>query len=266
LLTDGEVSSFEKVTKWLEEKQKSKNIRLFPVGVGFAVSQSNIRALANAGGGISSFCIPGEDVPMKISNQLKHIFCSLEKLDFRFNFDKSPLSAPVKFNPVTAGDRVLVYALLEEDLKGTVTLSGTLQDGKPYEIKLTCDVSNGFRLGKMIHRLAARAIIKDLQDKNSPEDSVLPLATTFCLASKYTSFVAVEERTEAEKEKIKQEHAQKMVQKMEIEGSKSKRDGDKKMETKVRYSKRRRFVLQNQAEGPRTFCAHRCEKCSSRVY
>eukprot|EP01027_Heterolobosea_sp_BB2_P019716 GEZU01027745.1.p1 GENE.GEZU01027745.1~~GEZU01027745.1.p1 ORF type:complete len:365 (+),score=122.52 GEZU01027745.1:467-1561(+) len=58
-----------------------------------------------------------------------------------------------------------------------------------------------FTSGNVVHRLAARALIKQLEKQQSEsgsypnaKDEIVRLATRYCVASKYTSFVAVEQR------------------------------------------------------------------------
>lgn len=52
--------------------------------------------------------------------------------------------------------------------------------------------------GKVLHRLCARALIKQLEEKEQPDEkAITDLAIKYSLGSRFTSFVAVEDRKEA---------------------------------------------------------------------
>jgi hypothetical protein len=81
------------------------------------------------------------------------------------------------------------------------TLHATGADG-PVSFKAHIDSSN-IRTSRLIHILAARRRIRDLEERDIEDESIrseiFKLATTYSLASRYTSFVAIEIQPETKK-------------------------------------------------------------------
>ncbi|CAG8717164.1 3021_t:CDS:2 [Funneliformis mosseae] len=118
--------------------------------------------------------------------------------------------APYSIPPIYPGVRFVVYCILEKDIepRQVITLDATSQDG-PMKLDISLDPVT--LQGLKIHRLAARKLIQDLDDGNSflhkhPKNSgkhipaslvkehIVNLGKTFNLASKHTSFIAIDER------------------------------------------------------------------------
>ncbi|CAG8558080.1 9226_t:CDS:10 [Funneliformis caledonium] len=118
--------------------------------------------------------------------------------------------APYSIPPIYPGVRFVVYCILEKDIepRQVITLDATSQDG-PMKLDISLDPVT--LQGLKIHRLAARKLIQDLDDGNSflhkhpknsgkhipaslVKDHIVNLGKTFNLASKHTSFIAIDER------------------------------------------------------------------------
>ncbi|PKC76294.1 hypothetical protein RhiirA1_528033 [Rhizophagus irregularis] len=118
--------------------------------------------------------------------------------------------APYIIPPIYSGVRFIVYCILEKNIEPwkAITLKATSQDG-PMKLDIPLDPVT--LQGSKIHRLAARKLIQDLNDKKSfihkhpknankhipdslVKEHIVKLAKTFNLASKYTSFIAIDER------------------------------------------------------------------------
>ncbi|GBB90903.1 hypothetical protein RclHR1_00180041 [Rhizophagus clarus] len=118
--------------------------------------------------------------------------------------------APYIIPPIYPGVRFIVYCILEKNIEPckVITLKATSQDGP---IKLDIPLDPVTLQGLKIHRLAARKLIQDLDDEKSfihkhPENAnkhipdslvkehIVKLGKTYNLASKYTSFIAIDER------------------------------------------------------------------------
>ncbi|GBB90883.1 hypothetical protein RclHR1_00180021 [Rhizophagus clarus] len=124
--------------------------------------------------------------------------------------DTKVQQAPYIIPPIYPGVRFIVYCILEKNIEPckVITLKAVSQDG-PMKLDIPLDPVT--LQGSKIHRLAARKLIQDLDDEKSfihkhPKNTnkhipaslikehIVKLGKTFNLASKYTSFIAIDER------------------------------------------------------------------------
>lgn len=121
--------------------------------------------------------------------------------------------APYRLPPVFSGQRVIVYGVFGGDVADAqVTLKAATPKG-PFTTSVPLSAAAS-QPGKLIFRLASRALIRDLTEKRSymhdnaykltgkyKEEDVkketIALSIASGVASSLTSFVAVEERSEA---------------------------------------------------------------------
>ncbi|GES73068.1 von Willebrand factor A domain-containing protein DDB_G0267758-like [Rhizophagus clarus] len=118
--------------------------------------------------------------------------------------------APYIIPPIYPGVRFIVYCILKKNIEPckVITLKAVSQDG-PMKLDIPLDPVT--LQGSKIHRLAARKLIQDLDDEKSfihkhpkntkkhipaslVKEHIVKLGKTFNLASKYTSFIAIDER------------------------------------------------------------------------
>ncbi|CAG8573614.1 26220_t:CDS:2 [Dentiscutata erythropus] len=118
--------------------------------------------------------------------------------------------APFLIPPIYPGTRFIVYCILEKgiELCKEIILSAISNDG-PMKLSITLDPV--ILQGSKIHTLTARKLIQDLEDgtsfihkhqsnsgKTIPNslirEQVVNLGVTYSLASKHTSFLAIDER------------------------------------------------------------------------
>ncbi|CAG8506406.1 2686_t:CDS:10, partial [Dentiscutata heterogama] len=118
--------------------------------------------------------------------------------------------APFVIPPIYPGVRFIVYCILEKGVEACkeITLSATSHDGP---MKLSIPLDPVTLQGSKIHTLAARKLIQDLDDGTSfihkhPRNSgklipislireqIVKLGIMYRLASKYTNFLAIDER------------------------------------------------------------------------
>lgn len=209
LLTDGQVSNTEAVIKLV--RRHSDTTRVFTFGIGAGASHHLVRGIARAGGGSAEFIAPGERIEAKVLRQLEKALAPAlteVKLDWGgLRVTQAPYHVP----PAFAGGRVLVYGLLDEADGGAsdVTLAARSPKG-PVSFTLRVDPETAGR-GSLIATLAARAMIRDLEEGSSPlhdrrgslqdrgrpdrvKEEIVRLGTSYSLVSSHTSFVAVEKR------------------------------------------------------------------------
>jgi len=105
------------------------------------------------------------------------------------------LYSPSKIPPVFNGTRMVAFGLFEDEVTSDyVLISAVDQLRQPLQWKVPIIHQSG----NLINRLAAYHVITDLQRKtengDADRDIVTKLGVQYQLATKYTSFVVVEER------------------------------------------------------------------------
>jgi Ca-activated chloride channel family protein len=209
VLTDGEVTNPEAVIALA--RKHSGHTRVFTFGVGAGASHHLVRGLARAGEGAAEFIAPGERIESKVLRQLgKALAPAVTDLALDWG-GASATQAPHQVPPVFSGGRVLVYGLLENPRKTTVTLRGNQPSGD-VAFTLALDRAEA-QEDSLIATLWARSAIRDLEEGMSPlhdrrgslqergrsneervKKEIVRLGLAFGLTSRETSFVAIEER------------------------------------------------------------------------
>jgi hypothetical protein len=99
------------------------------------------------------------------------------------------------------GSRMLAFKIFENDeTLENVTITAQAPDG-PLSVSISIDDECFLTSGKLVHQMAARRQIQELEDGNSeyiPEDvkeQISDLALKYCIASKHTSFIGVDKKT-----------------------------------------------------------------------
>jgi len=246
VLTDGEISNTDQVIDLV--KRNSSRARLFSLGIGNSVSHHLVEGIARAGKGTSFFAVEGERIEKKVLKQLKEATQpALEnvKVDWGIPYANqeapkpagpppgsmvlsllnytSPAvanppkiistlqQAPHKIPPIYDQTHFRVYSIFKcETLPTKVVITAVSPDGV-MNAELPIDSSKIIQ-GKLLHTLAARTLIRDLEEDSSylhignatppagvVQDEIIRLGTTYGLASKHTSFLAIEERAPQDK-------------------------------------------------------------------
>lgn len=208
VLTDGQVTNTAAVIQCV--RRHSDRARVFTFGIGAGASAHLVRGMARAGEGAAEFIAPGERMEGKVLRQLERALApAVSDLSVDWG-GLSVIQAPHRVPPVFAGGRLIVYGLLPGQPRAArVTLRGQGPAG-PIEATLEIDPAAA-RRERVLVTLAARALIRDLEEGASAlhdrrgsmqergrddrvKAEIVRLGTTYGLASRETSFVAVEER------------------------------------------------------------------------
>jgi Ca-activated chloride channel family protein len=218
ILTDGQVTNTDEVIALV--RRHSGDTRVFAFGIGAGVDSQLVKGLARAGEGAAEFIEPGERVEAKVLRQLERLLTpGLGDLRVEW-YGATVRQAPHYVPPVFADGRVIVYGLGEGAPPATAVLRARGPAGE-VEWHLPID-GQAAGEGTLLGTLAARTLICDLEEGMSPlhdrrgslqrrgrsaesrvEQEIVKLAKAWSLASRHTSFVAVERReTPAEGEAV----------------------------------------------------------------
>ncbi|KAI2660563.1 Protein mono-ADP-ribosyltransferase PARP4 [Labeo rohita] len=202
LLSDGHIQNQPLTLQLVQEN--SCHTRLFTCGLSLTANRHMLRALAQAGGGTYEF----------FDTKMKHTWT--EKVRAQVQRMESPgcRSVAVKwqrFNP-TAPPPVQAPSQLHALFSDCHTLATLFGDLSGQEIKTMVSTTELQKTkGTLLHKLTARAIIRDYEDgilgsseaehegkKAELKSYIIELSKEFSILSQFTSFVAIEEREQNE--------------------------------------------------------------------
>ncbi|CAG2192529.1 unnamed protein product [Mytilus edulis] len=208
VLTDGAINNVNQTLELV--KKNSKKARVFSVGIGQGASTALVKGLARAGHGRYEF-VQGQDrLQQKVMGLMKFsLQPELTDLTLGWNFSPnehvSAVTIPEKLPTVFVGEMVTLYAIItgaerQEIVGGTVKITGNLGE-LPFEYLLEFEGQgqvNETTVAAPIHRLAAKAFVKDLEIEEMANDSIdkksdiVLVSVAANIISKYTSFVGVD--------------------------------------------------------------------------
>ncbi|XP_041662697.1 protein mono-ADP-ribosyltransferase PARP4 [Cheilinus undulatus] len=208
LLSDGHIQNAELTLKLLREN--TQHMRLFTCGVSPTANRHMLRALAQAGGGAYEFfdTKTKHNWAEKVASQVKRMAspcCSSVSVKWQ-QFSQtapSPVQAPKQLNALFNDSHTLVYGFVPHCTKAT--LFGNLSGQEVQNMVSTTELQK--TRGTFLHKLTARAIIRDFEDgsldtneaehegkKAELKDFVIKLSKEYSILCQFTSFVAIEER------------------------------------------------------------------------
>ncbi|CAF3072615.1 unnamed protein product, partial [Rotaria sp. Silwood2] len=113
LLTDGEISNVNEVLDLC--RSISNFTRIFSFGLGHSPSHSLIKGLARTTNGRFVFIHPNENVDIYIGDQLQKALQScITNIQVKWNINTTVMHASTKLLPVYANNRLIVYALAND--------------------------------------------------------------------------------------------------------------------------------------------------------
>lgn len=228
VLTDGQVSNVASVISLV--KQNNAQGRLFSLGIGSSASRHLVKGIARAGCGTSIFANQYEDLRAKVMIQLKNALQpvisnisiiwddnsveqeSISKDPNKAKKNESLITKQVPFNipPIFDGTRLLAYYFYPPEANKTTAISikADLPSG-PLTIDVDIAKANMLHHSGIVRKLAARKKIQELEESKivdehgseqneTTEDikkSIIKLGIENGLASQYTSFVGIDDKT-----------------------------------------------------------------------
>uniref|UniRef100_A0A8D1EZ64 Poly [ADP-ribose] polymerase n=1 Tax=Sus scrofa TaxID=9823 RepID=A0A8D1EZ64_PIG len=208
LISDGHLQH-ESLTLQLV-KRNAQHTRLFSCGVGSTANRHILRTLSQYGAGVFEYFNSKSKHGWKkqIEDQMARLrspSCHAVSIKWQqlSTGAPAPLQAPAQVQALFHNDRLLVYGFIPYCTQAT--LCAIIQDKKYSTVVSTTELQK--TTGTMIHKLAARALIRDYEDGALHEDEthhemkkqtlkslIIKLSKENSLLTQFTSFVAVEKR------------------------------------------------------------------------
>jgi Ca-activated chloride channel family protein len=194
LITDGEVSDWHPVV----HRAVASKHRLFTVGVGAAVAEAFVRALAERTGGACELVSPNEGMAERITRHFQRMSAPRSTSARIVWPDGAAASWPASLRYVFEGDTVVAWARFANPPAGEVALEITTGDGRSHRQAVRVgavpvapeDASSLTTLA----RVAAAMSLVDLDAEQGAK-----AALDYQLVSKWTNYLVVAERAEGEK-------------------------------------------------------------------
>ena len=204
LLSDGLIGADEQAIGRIRDNLKPGN-RLYSFGVGHSTNRFLLNRLAELGRGTVTILPPEEDA-VKVADKFyreinKPVVTNIE-MEW-LGKGKAPEIYPKQSPDLFASQPLVLYGRKQDASSGKLKITGTIAGGKPYEKIL--DV-NFQQVGgnNAIAQLWGRSRIKDLMNEmygretSQGVEAVTKTALDYNLLSKYTAFVAVDEKVPVE--------------------------------------------------------------------
>ncbi|XDV30676.1 hypothetical protein PO909_033536 [Leuciscus waleckii] len=214
LLSDGHVQNQPLTLQLVREN--SCHTRLFTCGLSLTANRHMLRALAQAGGGTCEFF----DTKMK-HTWAEKVRAQVQRMESpgcrsvavkwqQFNpTAPPPVQAPSQLHGLFSDCHTLIYGFVPHCTQAT--LFGDLSGQEIKTMVSTTELQK--TKGTFLHKLTARAIIRDYEDgilgnseaehegkKAELKSYIIELSKEFSILSQFTSFVAIEERGQNELE------------------------------------------------------------------
>ncbi len=155
LLTDGEVWGIDKVI----QKAKKQGVRIFTVGIGSAVAEDTVRALADQTGGSCELVAPNEDMSARIFRHFNRMRQpEANRLDIQWPSQPIWESRPTK--GCFAGDAYTVVAAF--DSPTTEAVSVTFEFAGVPTVSLSVPVAQAAEISDSVVRIAAKQVLAQL--------------------------------------------------------------------------------------------------------
>ncbi|XP_009296020.1 von Willebrand factor A domain-containing protein 5A [Danio rerio] len=206
VFTDGEVGNTKEVLDLV--KSHARSHRCFSFGIGEGSSTALITGLAREGSGHAQFITGRERMQPKAMESLRfalHPAVSNISVKWKLPMLVTAETVSPPINVLFHGQRTLIYAQLKgkslRGSEGSVTIKYSLKD-QPVTNQLHFCIKPTEETGLVVHQLAARTLIRSLEQKerSSAESknlrsSIMKLSVQAGVSSVHTAFIGINKDT-----------------------------------------------------------------------
>jgi len=201
LLTDGEVGNEDEILQAVLKRRGESRARVYSFGIGTNVSDALLRDLARETGAAVEFIHPGERIDEKVVAQFSRAVAPrVTDVTVRFVGVDVGEVAPSRTPDLVDGEPWSLLARYTRGGGGTAEISGRWQ-GEAFAMRVALDLPEEVSR-PVVAKLWAAERIRDLEDARvegrraeSMRQRITALAVEHGIASRYTSFVVVEQRS-----------------------------------------------------------------------
>ncbi|XP_034971015.1 protein mono-ADP-ribosyltransferase PARP4 isoform X2 [Zootoca vivipara] len=208
LISDGHIQNEGTTLQIL--KKNTHHTRIFTCGVGPAANRHMLRSLAQYGAGAFEYFdakskYNWERKMKSQTSRMSSVGCNAISIKWQqFDFDAPELMyAPAQIQSLFNHDRLLIYGFISHCTQAT--LNALIDNKELQTVVSTTELQK--TTGTMLHKLAARAFIRDYEQGILDEDEtehemkkqllksqIIELSLKNSIVTQFTSFVAIEER------------------------------------------------------------------------
>ena len=201
LLTDGEVGNEDEILQAVLQRRGESKARVYSFGIGTNVSDALLRDLARETGGAVEFIHPGERIDEKVVAQFSRAVAPrVTDVTVRFVGVDVGEVAPARAADLVDGEPWTLLARYARGGSGTAEITGKWQ-GAEFALRAPLDLPEEVSR-PVLAKLWAAERIRDLEDARvegrraeSMKARITALAIEHGIASRYTSFVVIEQRS-----------------------------------------------------------------------
>jgi Ca-activated chloride channel homolog len=199
LLTDGQVGNEDEILAAVMEKRKST--RVYAFGIGTNVSDALLSQLARRTGGALEMIHPGERIDDKVvATFSRAIATRVRDVKVRLVNIEGDELAPMTLPDLVDGEPWSLFGRYSKPGRGRIEIRGTLR-GEAYLLEVPIELAES-NDNASVEKLWASERVRDLETmevegrrQKTMKDRIVAIATRFGIASRYTSFIAIEKRT-----------------------------------------------------------------------
>ncbi|XP_056308363.1 von Willebrand factor A domain-containing protein 5A-like [Danio aesculapii] len=206
IFTDGEVGNTKEVLDLVKSHAHSQ--RCFSFGIGEGASTALITGLAREGSGHAQFITGSERMQPKVMESLRlALQTAVSNISVDWTLPEGVTAETVSppINVLFQGQRTIIYAQLKgktlEGSEGSVTVKFNL-NGQPVTNQLHFCIKPTEETGLAVHRLAARTLIRSLEqeERSSAERknlrrTIVELSVQAGVSSVHTAFIGINKDT-----------------------------------------------------------------------
>lgn len=201
LLTDGQVGNEDAIVSAVLEQRGKSGARVYTFGIGTNVSDALLTKLARHTGGAAEFIHPGERIDDKVVATFARAIAPRVR-DVRASFTgiEADELAPAQLPDLVDGEVWSLFGRYQKAGLGRLELRGTL-GGKPWLLEVSLELPDRAD-APAVEKLWAAERVRDLEAvevegrrAQSMKERIVAIAVAHGIASKHTSFVAIERRT-----------------------------------------------------------------------